>query len=309
MKKTARLPLQPEKLQTTGSAGTLPLWFDELSPGGAGEGFIERMPQHSLMFVKRNRPTLLVTFDNLSNVKDTSPERVPWAFKYAQDRQVSHLGVMAHAKVWYRDPVLIRRFYALRDAGFFDGYARVVFAGSSMGAFAALVFSSLVPGAHVLAFNPQTTLDPALVPWEERYGGGRRRDWSLPLSDARGLLDRAGPVSVFYDPYFEPDRRHFERLTGPTVTGYKCWFSSHKSAVFLRKLDALGPVMTAGIFGELTPQDFYGLYRRRRQLQWYIGALQSYFAEKGREETGQRARDQFRKLKRKTLQQDAQENG
>ncbi len=281
-----------------------PLWFEELSPAGRGEGFFERMPRHSLMFVKRIHPTLLVTFDNLSNVNDTSAERVPWAFKFAQDRHVSHLGVMAHAKVWYRDPDLITRFHALRDAGFFEGYDRVVFAGSSMGAFASLVFSSLVPGAHVLAFNPQSTLDPALVPWEDRYGIGRRQDWTLPLSDAQGLLDKAGRVSVFYDPYFAPDRRHFERLDGPTVTGYKCWFSSHKSAVFLRKLNALGPIMTEGLFGDLTEKAFYDLYRARRDLHWYIGALEAYFMDKGRTQTARRARTQFRKRKRLTSQQD-----
>lgn len=286
-----------------------PMWFDELAPGGNGQGFIERMPRHSLMFVKRMRPTLLVSFDNLSNVNDNSAERVPWAFKYAMDRQISHLGVMAHAKVWYRDADLISRFYGLRDAGFFNGYDRVVFTGSSMGAFASLVFSSLVPGAHVLAFNPQSTLDTSRVPWEERYGVGRKQDWTLPLSDARGLLDKAGPVSVFYDPYFEPDRKHFDRLVGPTVTGYKCWFSSHKSAVFLRKLDALGPIMTAGILGELTPKSFYNMYRKRRELQWYIGALEDRFKQQDRDEMAKRARLQFRRLKRAALQLEAQQNG
>jgi hypothetical protein len=287
----------------------LPLWFDELAPGGTGEGFLERMPRHSLMFVKRIRPTLLVSFDNLSNVNDTSSERVPWAFKFAKDRHLSHLGVFAHAKMWYRDPQLIARFTSLRDAGFFDGYERVVFTGSSMGAFAALVFSSLVPGAHVLAFNPQSTLDPKLVPWEERYGMGRRQDWTIPLSDAKGALDKAGPVSVFYDPFFAPDRRHFERLDGPTVTGYKCWFSSHKSAVFLRKLDALGPIMTAGILGELTPKSFYSMYRGRRALPWYVSALEAYFRDSGRERMARQARAQFRRLKRKAQQQEAQKNG
>ncbi|WP_100366740.1 hypothetical protein [Yoonia maricola] len=275
-----------------------PLWFAELSPGGTGEGFFEKTSRHALMFVRRARPVLFVSFDNLSNVGDKSPERGPWAYKFARDLSVSHLGVMAYGKMWYRDADLISRMQKLRDEGFFEPYDRVVFSGSSMGAFAALVFASLVPGAHVLAFNPQSTLDPALVPWEERYWTGRRQDWTLPLGDARDALSEAGPVSVFYDPYFTPDRRHFERIVGPNVTGYKCWFSSHKSAVFLRKIDALKPIMTAGLLDEVTPDMFYHHYRRRRELRWYAGALADYYTQKGREDMAHRAMKNFRQLKR-----------
>lgn len=275
-----------------------PIWFPELSPAGTGEGFVEKNSRHSLMFVKRLRPVLLVTFDNLSNVNDDSPGRSPWAFKFALDQHISHLGVFAHGKVWYRDPQLIARMQQLADGGFFKGYDRVVFAGSSMGAFAALVFASLVPGAHVLAFNPQTTLDPALVPWEERYWIGRRQDWTLPLSDAQGNLDNCGPVSVFFDPYFEPDLKHYERIVGPNVTPYNCWFSSHKSAVFLRKIDALKPLMYEGLFGEITPRLFYSLYRGRRDLPWYVGSLQKYYAEKGRDRMARAARTSYRAYKR-----------
>lgn len=282
-----------------------PLWFSELAPGGTGEGFFEKTSRHSLMYVKRARPVLFVSFDNLSNVNDNSTDRVPWAYKFARDLSVSHLGVMAHGKMWYRDADLIARMEKLRDDGFFDPFERVVFAGSSMGAFAALVFASLVPGAHVLAFNPQSTLDPDIVPWEDRYWIGQRQDWSLPLSDAKETVKAAGTVSVFYDPYFAPDRQHFERLAGPNVTGYKCWFSNHKSAVFLRKIDALKPVMIAGVLGELTPDLFYALYRRRRELRWYAGALSAYFADSDRPEIAARTMTTFRQLKRTRLAAEA----
>ena len=270
-----------------------PLWFADLMPGGKGQGFLEKTNAHSLLYVARAAPVLLVTFDNLSNVRNGSALRVPWAYKFARDTKVSHLGVFAHRPDWYRDAGLIERMQRLADDGFFEGHDRVVFAGSSMGAFGALAFSSLVPGAHVLAFNPQSTLDTALVPWEERYAKGRAQDWTLPLSDASRLLDRAGPVSLFYDPYFAPDRQHFERLQGPTVTGYKCWFSSHKSAVFLRKIDALKPIMEAGLFGEITAPMFYRLYRGRRRLPWFKGSLQQYFTENGRDAMATRTRTAF----------------
>ena len=77
----------------------LPRWLDELRPGGAGEGFIEKHLRHSLMFINRPVRRLLVTFDNLSNVGDTSIEREPWAFKFAQDANISHLGIMAMSAI------------------------------------------------------------------------------------------------------------------------------------------------------------------------------------------------------------------
>lgn len=275
-------------------AAVYPLWFAELMPGGGGSGFLEKTRRHSLMFVERRQPRLLVTFDNLSNVRDTSPLRLPWAFKFARDHKVSHLGVFAHRPDWYRDMGLIDRMSRLAGEGFFDGYERVLFAGSSMGAFGALVFSSLVPGAHALAFNPQTTLNPEIVPWEERFARGRAQDWSLPLSDAAALMERQGRVDVLYDPDFEPDRLHVNRLDGPTLRRFKCWFSNHKSAVFLRKIDALKPVMEAALFDELTEPDFYRLYRARRRLPWYAGSLSARAEEKGHSDMAARVRPAFR---------------
>ncbi|MGR3571262.1 glycosyltransferase family 2 protein [Brevirhabdus sp.] len=284
--------------EPTAGGDALPLWFDELSPGGSGEGFFEKTGKHSLMFVRRPVNRLLVSFDNLANVNDRSAERVPWAFKFARDLNLSHLGVMANVADWYRDADLIARMQELAAKGFFDGYDRVVFAGASMGGFAALSFGSLVPGAHVVAFNPQSTLDERLIPWEDRYWSGRRQDWTLPLSDAAGLTAGLGQVSIFYDPYHEPDVNHMRRLSGDNVHEFKCWFSGHKSAVMLRKIGALKGVMTRAVMDDLNEADFYRAYRGRRSLKWYRKALCGYFDDRGRDFYSQMATRRFRALLR-----------
>ncbi|WP_281967280.1 glycosyltransferase family 2 protein [Roseovarius nanhaiticus] len=276
-----------------------PRWLDDLRPGAEGEGFFEKNLRHSLMFIKRPSDRLLVTFDNLSNVNDDSVLREPWAYKYASDSGYSHLGVMAHVSDWYRDADLIQRFEGLVAQGFFEGYERVVFAGVSMGGYASLVFSSLVPGAHVIAINPQSTLDPDLVPWETRYENGRRQDWTLPLGDGAALTHGAGRVNIFYDPHFELDQYHVDRFHGDNVRIFRCWFSNHKTAVFLRKIGALKPVMTHCIMDELTEAEFYDLYRARRNLPWYRGALSNYFRERGREALADRFDKAFRRRLRK----------
>ncbi|GAB4298361.1 MAG: hypothetical protein Kow0058_14680 [Roseovarius sp.] len=294
-------PAAPDAPAETAGA---PMWLDEIGPCGTASGFLQADPRHPMLFVRRRRPVLLVTFDNLSNVGDRAPGRLPWAYKFARDNRICHLGVYAHLPDWYRDADLIARLDKLAGEGFFEGYERCVFAGSSMGAFAALSFGRLAPGATVLAFNPQSTLDEALVPWETRYRAGRRQDWSLPMSDAAEAIAALGRAYVFYDPYFEPDRRHIARLTeapgaGERLVTMKCWFSNHKSAVFLRKIEALKPVMHAALFGDLTEPEFYRLYRGRRRLPWYRGSLVHHFQKDGRSAMADRATRAFRGLIRR----------
>lgn len=286
-----------------------PRWLDDIRPGASGEGFLEKNLRNSLLFVKRPSDRLLITFDNLSNVGDESPEREPWAFKFASDEGLSHLGVMAHVSDWYRDEALINRFTSLARDGFFDGYERVVLAGVSMGGYAALAFSSLIPGAHVIAINPQSTLNPDLVPWETRYENGQRQDWTLPLADAADLTATAGRVNIFYDPYHALDQKHVDRFSGDNIHIYKCWFSSHKTAVFLRKIDALKTVMRHAIFDELDEAEFYRLYRNRRNLPWYRGSVSGYFRETGREELAIRFDKMFRRRlrRRKRKEEEAAE--
>ncbi|MEM1353091.1 MAG: glycosyltransferase family 2 protein, partial [Pseudomonadota bacterium] len=224
----------PEQDSDPTTPPALPLWFEELRPGGTGEGFLERGLRHSLLFVQRPVRRLLVTFDNLSNVGDHSTQRDPWAFKFAKDLSISHLGVVAHSGAWYRDAELIVRFEKLASEGFFDGYERVIFAGVSMGGYAAIAFASLVPGAHVVSINPQSTLDIELVPWETRYENGQRQDWTLPLSDAAALTRDLAKVHIFYDPYHDLDLQHVARFSGDNIHVFHCRYSSHKTAVFMR---------------------------------------------------------------------------
>lgn len=287
----------------------IPLWFHDLRPGGGAEGFLERNLRHSLLFVKRPVKRLLISFDNLSNVNRNDTGREPWAYKFAQDINISHLGVMAHVADWYRDQDLIDRFKRLADDGFFEGYDRVVFAGVSMGGFAAIAFASLVPGAHVISVNPQSTLDTSIVPWETRYEGGRRQDWTLPLSDAALLTSGLGRVNIFYDPYHELDKQHVARFSGDNIRVFNCRHSVHKTAVFLRKINALKPVMHAAIFDELTELEFYRLYRGRRDLRWFRGSVVGYFNERGRTEFSDKFTQMFRKRLRAKKRREQREEG
>ncbi len=280
----------------------LPDWFAEIHTGGARQGFYTRLEHHAVMCIRRDPARLVVTFDNLSNVNDLSPEREPWAYRFVRNNGASHLAVMARRKDWYRCPQLIAYLEKLSADGLFAEFAQVWFSGTSMGGFAALAFASLAPGATVISFNPQTTLDAALVPWEERFGMGRARDWSLPYSDAAFEIDEAARVFVLYDPFFAPDRRHVDRLEGENVTLLKTWCSGHFSPVFLRRANLLKPVMQHALDGTLTPAVFYTLYRERRALPWYRKALQSNLQERGHDKLARIVSPAFRRLRREAAE-------
>ena len=283
-------------------APSLPPWFAEIHTGGNAQGFYTRLEHHAIICVRRDVRRLVVTFDNLSNVHDLSAAREPWAYKFVRDNNCSHLSVMARRKDWYRDPQLIAYLERLASDGFFRDFAKVFLTGTSMGGFAALAFSSLAPGATVISFNPQTTLDESLVPWETRFRMGRQRDWSLPYSDCAFEIDDIEKAFIFYDPFFEPDRRHVERLEGDNVIRLKTWFSGHYSPTFLRRADLLKPVMQQALDDTLTPATFYSLFRGRRHLPWYRKSLEGSLVERGHAALATRVAPAFRRLRKQAAE-------
>ncbi len=279
-----------------------PPWFVELYPGGDGTGFLDKLERHSVLFHRRSASQLVVSFDNIANANDLSFAREPWGWKFFRDEGWSHMGVFVRTKAWYRDPEIISYFEDKAAARFFDQYQHVVFAGASMGGFGALTFSKLAPGSNVVAFNPQTTLDERLVPWETRYRFGRVQDWDLPYGDAAQTVGVARRAYVFYDPYFDLDKLQVERLQGENVVLLKTWFSNHFAAPMLRKLDILKPVMLGAMNGTLEPGDYYKLMRARRRLPMYMRGIEAMGADRHPVLVPQ-ARQRFRRLRRMAMAQ------
>ncbi|WP_282021353.1 hypothetical protein [Ruegeria faecimaris] len=277
-----------------------PPWFVELYPGGDGTGFLQKLNRHSVLFHQRSASRLVVSFDNIANANDLSFSREPWGWKFFRDEGWSHMGIFARTKAWYRDPEIISYFQTQADQGFFAQFDQVVFAGASMGGFGALTFSALVPGANVIAFNPQTTLDERLVPWETRYRFGQVQDWDLPFSDAAQTVENVGKAYVFYDPFFDLDRQQVTRLKGDNVVLLKTWFSNHFAAPMLRKLDILKPVMLEAMDGTLEPQAYYRMMRARRRLPLYMRGIEAIGGVRHPQLVAQ-ARQRFRRLRRAAL--------
>lgn len=276
----------------------LPSWYREIYPAGDRDGWFRKFGDYSCSFVERDRSQLVVSFDNLSQAGNEAYAREPWAQKFCDDRGYSHLGIYAQTPTWFRNAGLIDHLEQLRNDGFFKGFENVSFVGTSMGGFGALTFSSLAPGATVVAFSPQTTLDEAEVPWETRFAKGRAADWSLPYSDAATQTGTASKVYLVYDHFHAADRQHVDRLVGRNLVHLKGFGIGHKSALVLNRMDALKKVMEDGIKGTLDPLDFYKSIRARKDIYLYRTTVEGYLKDRGQEERIQRFANAFKKRRR-----------
>lgn len=262
-----------EKTPVIAPEDTAPNWLADLRRSNYRKGFYHSDENFAAQFNERSLDVLVVSFDNLSNVRDPSLARESWGYGFYKAEGWSHLGIMSFSTNWYRDETLFDYLEDLAARGFFEKFKKVVMTGTSMGGYASTAFAALAPGCTIVAYSPQSTLDENLVPWEDRFQSGRKQDWSGRYRDAALLTDAAEKAFIFYDPDFEPDRLHAERYQGTSVHLLKTWFTGHKSALFLRRADLLKPVMHAAVAGTLSEASFYKLYRNRRKLPWYINGL------------------------------------
>lgn len=261
-----------------------PHWLEDLRATPGRRGFYRSMPDHALAFVDRGPGPLVVGFDNLSSVRDRAPvRRDGWAYAFAAQRGWSHLGVLAFTPHWFREAELHDALRGLAAEGFFARFESVAMMGTSMGAFAACAFAPLAPGCTVLALSPQATLDPARVPWEERWQMAQRQDWTGGFNDAVTGLAAAGCAFLVHDPLLEQDRRHIAMFAGlPNLTLLPTPFSGHKSALFLRGAEILWTVAEQAVTGRLTQASYARLRRGARLNPWYLRPLAEHLADRGR---------------------------
>lgn len=276
-----------------------PLWYLDIYPNGQFTGFYQNFGKHAVNFVDRKSNRLVITFDNLAEAGGRHYDRDAWAAKFIGENGWSHLGIMAAGPTWFRDPDLIAFLDKLKADGFFAKFDHVALAGASMGGFGAMTFASLSPGATVIAFSPQITLDTTLLPWESRFPKGRAQDWSLPYSDARDGLAQAGKIYIAYDPFQTIDKKHVETLDHmDNIIHLKSFGMGHRTSLVLRRMDQLKAVMSKAIGGTLTSHEYHKLIRSRKSIYVYRQTMEFYLNERGQPERAKRFGEAFRRLRR-----------
>ncbi len=277
----------------------VPNWYREIFPAGPSDGFYQKMGYHAASFVDRGSDRLIVSFDNLSDAGNPYLDVQPWAAKFVQDHGWSHLGIYSRGPSWYRDARVNEFFDDLRDRKFFARFKSVTFTGTSMGGFAALAYSNHAPGSIVMALSPQSTLDLKKVPWENRFTKAQGFDWTLPYSDAAKTISKAQKIYVLYDHFLENDRKQVERLKSDKIIPLKGFGLGHKTAVLLRRMEMLKPVMEKALTGTLTQQDFYSMIRNRKDLLLYRKVMEAHLIARGKDHRVPVLQHSFRARRRK----------
>lgn len=243
----------------------------DLAKAAAKDRFLYRAGLVDAWFEARPGSDILaVTFDNLSSVGEYDPPQ-PWLRWRVEQAGFSLLGLMASRKDWYRNADTPALIAALRDAGVFARFRRVVFIGASMGGFAALAYAPMVPGAAVLAFSPQSSLSRSIAPFERRYRfAARKWDWSDPaFLDAAEAGRTGAEVTLVYDPLVAEDRAHAQRIVGAGVRHVPVPLMGHRAIRQIKEVGGLQELIEG--VGRGTPDwpMFWKTFRARRgQVPW-----------------------------------------
>lgn len=231
----------------------------------------------------RRSDDLLVSFDNLAAIDERAdtPPWTPWLAKRAEMLDLSILGVQSHAKDWYRTPEPPEQIAELQAQGYFDRFRNVVFTGTSMGGFAALCFAGLAPGARVLAFSPQSTLNRDIAPFERRYPWPYRKyDWDDPaFLDASEHLDTIDSGLLFFDPMVQEDRLHAARLQAPGIQQIRLPWTGHTLIRSVAKAGALEHLLRVYVTEGRLDAEFFRLMRAKRENARWAKTMLRHLSE------------------------------
>lgn len=155
---------------------------------------------------------LWITFDHAGLPKHKAENRLGWGLQELAKMGHSVLAIKARAPDWFLKPDLATFFRSPEFGHVAKRKKRIILYGLSMGGFGAMAYSTRIPGSVVLAISPQTTLDPAKVPWEKRFDYALGENWTGPLGDINALKPAHAEAYAIYCPANKFDGPHMDRL-------------------------------------------------------------------------------------------------
>ena len=187
-----------------------------------------------------NEDLLVITFSNWEHKPSFGAGNS--GKSYLMNRKFNNIHIACNTNKWYQFDDMkniedICRPYLVR-------FSNVVNYGSSMGGYAALLFSKALRATRVVAIAPQYSIDSNKIPWETRW---RREasDIDFVIDDMDRHISRCATIFVLYDPFFLNDRLHVDQIrkTRP-VNELKFPFSGHSVSRFLLECNLLVDLIT-----------------------------------------------------------------
>jgi pimeloyl-ACP methyl ester carboxylesterase len=131
---------------------------------------------------------LVVVFSSVGHGPNTPPV-LEFARSATAGGRDSAVFIADPQRTWLNAPKLIEEIVEVIEAARDEiGAEETVTLGYSMGGFAALVIGAFVPVHAALAFSPQMSIDPELVPDEGRWKRYRSRIGAIRIRSAADLM-------------------------------------------------------------------------------------------------------------------------
>lgn len=154
---------------------------------------------------------LVVCFSGIGGDADPTPV-TNFAFTAAQGGANSVLFIADPKRTWLNGDGLVEAICArIRAKAEEVGATQIVTMGHSMGGFSALVIAGMVGADVAVAFSPQLSIDPAVVPDENRWLDLRAAISDIKISSAADYLNDSCTYYVFFGshPRQRPQRDRF----------------------------------------------------------------------------------------------------
>ncbi|MBH0005391.1 hypothetical protein [Psychrobacter sp. SWN149] len=222
---------------------------------------------------------LLFTFDNLHisrNMEGTTFEhRKGWGYDYVVDKGWNICSFLESDYTrWYRHPSFIAIMKYIESKGLFKNYkSKKIAYGSSMGGYAATYTKALSANVSIL-FNPCSTLNAILVPWETRESySAPCNNWQSKYHDAiDGCLSSEN--YIIYDPTFKLDYLHVNRFVEKCAQTIQIRVPGvgHSIPGHLTKIDVLDLILTSIVTGNYLSSKlkiFEALKKRRNYAGYH----------------------------------------
>jgi hypothetical protein len=244
-------------------------WLAEVDEICEDLGFFEQLGEsHFAGFLEAGN-NLLVTFEDVDQIRQHSVDAEPRGFSYARHDGWSHLAVLSKGESWFREKEVYDFFDRMIDDGFFDDFENIIFYGANAGAYAAAAYSVAAPGSTVIALRPQATLDAQSAVWDPRYKEQRRQDFTSRYGYAPEMIDGAKKVFVAYDPIERLDAGHAALFRKPHVTLLPCPLLGTDLDRAFDRLGIHDVMLKLAMEGALDDKRFAMLLRARRYDETY----------------------------------------
>ena len=200
-----------------------------------------------------------VTFGSYTN--EATLERAGFAEEFLRDEGIDAIHVINRDNSWYQYREIGEALRAVRSAT--APYDRVITYGSSMGGYAALRFGRLSRADTGIAISPQFSLDPRVVPFEDRW----QADVARITFNERSYAPLPRQY-IFYDPRMALDRAHFDAFVaaGGDPIGVAIPYAGHPVGPILLETGVLKEAIRAIANASFAPHELQRQVRARRRL-------------------------------------------